>query len=95
MTLRDEFLLRHKYPVQALTGEPGYLILQPGGGWGDVLPANWGAAAAAREMIVMDDLPDNAPAVLWRWLQAEAGWPRLGHDLESAYRRGPPARAAR
>ena len=71
---------------RSLTGDPGCLVLHPGGtGIGPVAErrAEWAQAA---DLVDLDTLAPDLAAELWGWLEAEGGWPRLGRDLPSATR---------
>ncbi|MCB1183679.1 tetratricopeptide repeat protein, partial [bacterium] len=70
---------------RALAGDPGWLVLFPGADRSTVLTAT-DAAAAESDLVRLADLAPGDRATLWRWLQAEAGWPVLGHDLPPATR---------
>ncbi len=71
---------------RALTGDPGFLVLSPGVSRGFDVMSPWREAAARREMILLDAMDEQAACTLWRWLQAEAGWPRLEFDLPAGQR---------
>ncbi|MDX2473182.1 MAG: tetratricopeptide repeat protein [Candidatus Krumholzibacteria bacterium] len=71
---------------RALTGDPGYVILLPGAPAGGGAGPEWEAATTGREMVWLDNLDRPDARMLWRWLQAEAGWPRLGVDLPAGQR---------
>jgi folate-binding protein YgfZ len=66
---------------RALAGDPGLVLLQPGG-VAESLRRLVAQAAGARGMV---DLA-RADGTVWRCLETEAGWPVLGRDLESGQR---------
>lgn len=68
---------------RALTGDPGFVVLQQGA---RSVGPGWQEAVAGREMLFLDDLSESLAQEAWRSLQAEAGWPRLGQDLDSGQR---------
>lgn len=74
------------WPV-SLTGEAGLLCLQTRAAGGAALDRILAAAAAAGWAVDGDDLADaGARCTAWRWLTLEAGWPRLGVDLQPGQR---------
>jgi folate-binding protein YgfZ len=71
-----------RWPL-SLTGDPGALLLVPGD---NGTPLFEGALAElqAQGCGVLGD--DEASAQAWHWLQVEAGWPSLEHDLKPGAR---------
>jgi len=66
---------------RSFTGDPGFLLLQPG--QREWLPesAAWQSAVASRGMVDLSALDPEVAPLIWGWFLAEAGWPQLGHDL--------------
>lgn len=71
---------------RSLAGDPGFLILKPGPLANHETLEKWHAACTSRGMVSLAAQPIAEARTLWHWLQAEAGWPRVGHDLVAAER---------
>jgi folate-binding protein YgfZ len=66
------------WPV-SLTGDPGLLVLRPGGSSDPVLQSLRGRAAEAGWLVLGED---ESSCRVWHWLRVEAGLPWPGQDLE-------------
>lgn len=64
---------------RSFTGDPGWLCLRPGRAGTRPLPTDV-------DPVLLDELDNEMAVTLWGWLVAEAGWPRLGADLDSGAR---------
>ncbi len=69
-----------------LAGDPGWLLLVPGGAHSLAVPPEWQAAITAHGLVDLAGMPETEAHTLWHWLTAEAGWPRLPADLAPASR---------
>jgi folate-binding protein YgfZ len=67
---------------RSFTGDPGRILLwgaeSSGGGVAEALLA----AAKIQSLVLLDQHPPSIEA--WKWLSVEAGWPRLGSELETS-----------
>ena len=68
----------------SLTGDPGFLCLGPEGYEGGAGLGRLLEMATQEGWEILGD--DQASGQGWRWLCAEAGWPRLGTDLQPGQR---------
>ncbi|MFT5314303.1 MAG: folate-binding protein YgfZ, partial [Candidatus Krumholzibacteriia bacterium] len=71
---------------RSLTGDPSYLILRSGQMASPEVLEKWSDEGTSRGLISLASIPSAEAQALWRWLQAEAGWPRIGHDLSAGER---------